>query len=238
MRIAVMSDIHGFAPALDAVLDDIDTEGVDQIIVAGDLVEGGPEPARVLQVLRERAARVVYGNTDRDILAGDREASDLISWTRDQIGPDGLEYLRSLPFSIRVPHSASGGEARRDLLVVHANPNDVDRHLSPNASEREVREILGDESAETIAFGHLHVAYVRHIGATTLVDVSGVGNPRDGDLRPRYVIFSDDAQAWTHEYRYVDYPLERTRQLMESSGMPNWEKAFRRLESATYGRPV
>jgi predicted phosphodiesterase len=237
MKIAVMSDIHGFAPALDVVLDDIDQRGVDQLIVAGDLVEGGPEPARVLQVLRESGARAVYGNTDRDVLGGDPAVSDLIGWTRDQIGEEGLAYLGSLPFSIRVPHKYGDGDPCTDLLVVHANPTDVDRHLSPNASDREVREILGTEPARTIAFGHLHVAYVREIDGTTLIDVSAVGNPRDGDLRPRYVVFSDDEQGkWAREYHYVDYPLERTHALMEASGMPGWKKAFRRLESASYNR--
>lgn len=234
MKIAVMSDIHGFAPALGAVLDDIDQRGVDQIIVAGDLVEGGPEPARVLHVIRERGARTVYGNTDRDVLHGDLAASDLIGWTRNQIGGDGLSLLGSLPFSIRVPHQHGDGDPSTDLLVVHANPTDVERHLSPDASDREVREIIGDEPARTIAFGHLHVAYVREIDATTLVDVSAVGNPRDGDLRPRYVIFSDEEHGnWAHEYHYVDYPLERTRVCLEASGMPGWKKALRRLESAS-----
>ena len=238
MKIAVMSDVHGFAQAFEAVLEDVERQKVDQIIVAGDLCEGGPEPARVVELILERDAQCVYGNTDRDLVAGDA-ASDLIAWTQDQIGPDGLEFLRSLPFSIRIPHPSGGGALSTDLLVVHANPTDVERHLSPNASERELGEIIGGETANTIAFGHLHVAYVRQVGDKTLVDVSAVGNPRDGDLRPRYVVFTDaDDGRWSHEYRYVDYPLEETRARMERSGMPKWKKAFERLRSARYNRPV
>lgn len=233
MNIAVMSDIHGFAPAFEAVLADIHTQNVDRIIVAGDLCEGGPEPARVVELIREHDVRCVYGNTDEDLYSSDAATSRIIQWTREQLGPDGLAYLSSLPFSLRIPHRTGNGGPATDLLVVHANPVDVNRHLSPHLSDREVREIIGDETAKTIAFGHLHVVFERVVDGTTLVDVSAVGNPRDGDLRPRYVIFSDNRDdGWSHRYRYVDYPLEETRRLMEQIGMPDWRAAYARLESA------
>lgn len=238
MKIAVMSDIHGFAPAFEAVLADLRSEQPDQLVVAGDLFEGGPSPERVLQLLREHNARCVYGNTDRDLLANGVGASDLVAWTRDRIGDAGLAFLGDLPFSLRFEHPDGGGPAT-DLLVVHANPTDVERHLSPNASEREIREIVGDEPARTIVFGHLHVRYVREVGEHTLIDVSAVGNPRDGDLRPRYAIVEpDDDGRWGHRFRFVPYPLEETRDQMEQSGMPGWKKALDRLQTASYNRSI
>ena len=236
MRIAVLSDIHGFSIALQRVLDDLAARDVDRTLVAGDLCEGGPDPAGVLQLVREAGAECVYGNNDRDLVAGERSRS--IDWTREQIGPDGVAFLRDLPFSIRVPRPGAEANREADLLVVHANPTDVDRHLSPNASDREIREIIGNEPAQTIAFGHLHVAYTRDVDGTTLVDVSAVGNPRDGDLRPRYAIFEDAGGRWTSAMHYIEYPLDKTRDQMERSGMPNWRKAYDRLVAATYNRPV
>ncbi len=239
MNIAVLADIHGFSLALDAVLADIDRQAVDQIVIAGDLCLVGPDPAGVIDRVKQRNIPCVYGNTDRDVCNDAFASNATISWVRDQIGVDGIEFLRSLPFSIRIPHPAGGGDASTDLLIVHANPTDVDRHLSPNASDSEVREILGNESAGTIAFGHLHVAYTRELEGTTLVDVSAVGNPRDGDLRPRYVVFSDrDDGIWDHRFRYVEYPLEATRNQMRDSGMPKWRKGFDRLVAARYNRSI
>jgi predicted phosphodiesterase len=237
MRIAVLSDIHGFSLALERVLADIETREIDRVIVAGDLCEGGPDPAAVIATLESIGAECVYGNTDRDLCEADAGGS-LTAWTREQIGDDGIAYLRSLPFSIRVSRRSDHIDPRDDLLVVHANPVDVERHLSPNASDREIREIIGDERARMIAFGHLHVAYTRTIDDMTLVDVSAVGNPRDGDLRPRYVIFTDDRTGWSFEWRFVDYPLDETREQMERSGMPNWRKAYDRLVAARYNRPI
>lgn len=236
MRIAVLSDVHGFSLALARVLDDVASRDVDRIIIAGDLCEGGPDPAGAIAMIRDAGAECVYGNTDRDVIEGGGGAT--AAWTRERIGDDGLAFLRSLPFSIRVPCPGDEGERASDLLVVHANPTDVERHLSPNASDREIREILGDEVARTIAFGHLHVAYTRTVDDATLVDVSAVGNPRDGDLRPRYVVFQNEGDGWSFQWHYVDYPIEETREQMEHSGMPKWRKAFDRLVTARYDRPI
>lgn len=241
MKIAVLSDVHGFSPALQDVLDHIRTHDVDQIIAAGDLCDGGPDPAGSIQLLRERNCNAVYGNTDRNILQMDNQSDAGTVWTRQQLSREDLDWLDSLPFSIQIPHPAGApGSDESDLLVVHANPTDVDRHLSPNASDGELLQIIGDESARTIAFGHLHVAYTRQVGQYSLVDVSAVGNPKDHDLRPRYAIFNSrvDAADWTYEYHYLDYPLERTRALMEQSDMPGWQKAWTQLNEAGYRRKI
>src|SRR5688572_2758237 len=105
MRIAVMSDIHGFNLALDAVLADIAAdEPFDEIIVAGDLVEGGPGPAQVIERLRAGDLTVLRGNTDRDALLAAEERWDDRSYqyVYEQIGDEGLVYLASLPFSRRI----------------------------------------------------------------------------------------------------------------------------------------
>lgn len=241
MKIAVLSDVHGFSPALSRVLEDIQTRSADQIVAAGDICAHGPDPAGSIRLLQKHNCSVVFGNTDRDVLNASSSGNGELSWTRSQLGSDDLDWLRALPFSVRIPHPASNPQDNSaELLVVHANPVDVNRHLSPNLSDRELLEIIGDEPARTIAFGHLHVAYTRQVGPYNLVDVSAVGPPRDGDLRPRYVIFDSDSNDadWRAEYYYVDYPLDETQALMEVSGMPQWEKAWTRLNEATYRRQI
>lgn len=235
MKIAVISDIHGFSIALERVLASIDSErGMDRIIAAGDFCEGGPDPAGALSMLQERQIELVQGNTDRD-LAQESRGSAAARWVSEQIGEEGLTLLAGLPFDIRVtpPAAAAPGD---DLLVVHANPHDQDQHLHPDLSDRELRDIIGRSQASVIAFGHIHIAYIREIDGITLIDVSAVGNPKDEDLRSKWglITWNEDARDWTAELRYVEYPVEETLRQIETSGMPNPRKVIRKLLNASY----
>lgn len=235
MKVAVLSDIHGFSIAFDRVLADIASEpDIDLMVIAGDLCESGPDPAGVLQRIATLDAVVLQGNTDRDI-GNKARASNGAKYTMDQLGRNGLRYLRGLPFSHRISPPGGVGPAD-DLLVVHANPFDQDRHIRPDAGRQELQELIGDTQASVIAFGHLHIAYIRSLLHVTLIDVSAVGNPKDNDLRCKWGLIEwDEAeQEWTASLRYVDYPLEETEAQILTSGMPNPEKTIAKLRKASY----
>jgi predicted phosphodiesterase len=103
-------------------------------------------------------------------------------------------------------------------------------------SERELREVLGDTRAAVVAFGHHHVTFTRQVGDILLVDVSAVGNPKDGDLRCKYGVFTWDeaAGAWSVEIRKLDYPLAETEAEILASGLPDPAKTLRKLKKASY----
>jgi predicted phosphodiesterase len=235
MKIAVLSDIHGFSLAFDRVLEDIQSvPGIDQIVIAGDLCEGGPDPKGVLDRIASLEAVVLQGNTDRDLANADRSSASA-QFTMDQIGDEGLAYLRSLPFPHRVTPPDSD-DPWDELLVVHANPFDQDRHVPPDAGAHELRELIGDTEAAVIAFGHLHIAYIRDLERTTLIDVSAVGNPKDRDLRSKWglIEWSSQRRRWISTLHYVDYPLEETIEQIRKSGIPNPEKKIETLKKASY----
>jgi predicted phosphodiesterase len=235
VKIAVLSDIHGYSLAFDRVMEDIRSEpGIDGIVIAGDLCEGGPDPRGVLERIWSMEAVVLQGNTDRDIGHRDRSPASA-RYIIDAIGDDGLAYLRELRFSWRVSPPGHDDPAK-DLLVVHANPFDQDRHIPPDAGDHELRELIGDTRAAVIAFGHLHIAYVRHLHQATLMDVSAVGNPKDGDLRSKwgFAEWSDEAEDWSVSLRYVDYPIAETEAQIRQSDMPNPEKVIEKLKKASY----
>ncbi|MGB3331004.1 MAG: metallophosphoesterase family protein [Thermomicrobiales bacterium] len=234
MKIAVISDIHGFSLALDRVLADIASVGVDQVIAAGDLCEGGPDPLGALVMLKDHSISSVQGNTDRD-LAAESRTSKPARWVVTQLGPDGLAALDALPFELRIT-PPGGTSPKDDLLVVHANPVDQDRALDPSAPVQEVEAILGDVQAAVIAFGHIHISYIREVRGITLIDVSAVGNPKDGRLISRWGLLTWDAaeSRWLAEIRYVDYPLEETEAQVRASGMPNPDKVLAKLRRASY----
>ncbi|WP_368666362.1 metallophosphoesterase [Ammoniphilus sp. CFH 90114] len=113
MKIALISDIHGNAVALEAVLDDIKKQDADKIYVLGDLCYRGPEPKRALELIRGLNTEVIKGNADEWVVRGVRAGEvpekliELMNhereWTVSKLEPLDMEYLASLPNSFTVP---------------------------------------------------------------------------------------------------------------------------------------
>ncbi|HEX7735272.1 MAG TPA: metallophosphoesterase family protein [Ktedonobacteraceae bacterium] len=236
MRIAIISDIHGNQMALEAVLRDLaDQPRCDQLVIAGDLCLNGPRPREVLQTVRALNCPVIQGNVDLETVTrapekGEKKRS-AVGWTREQIGEDGIAYLTHLPFSYRVNHPAG-----RDLLIVHANPLNLEEALFPNAEDAELERLLRglDERVGALAFGHLHIAYARRWRDLLLVDVASCGAPRDEDRRAAYGILSWQNNTWEAEIRRVYYDLPAVIKQIKSSGMPNADKRVKVLQEAHY----
>ena len=234
LTIAVISDIHGYSLALDRVLADIAGHDIDHIVIAGDLVESGPDPLGVLERIVDLGCAVIQGNTDYDIAKQHRHSKTSV-WTEAQIGRSGREYLLNLPFEHRItPPGAHSAD--QDLLVVHANPEDFMRPIPPDASEDELQLLIGNTRAGVIAFGHIHIAYTRDFGDTKLIDVSAVGNPKDGDLRSKWgeITWDAETQSWTTVLHYVEYPLAETVRQIKASGIPKPNKKIEKLKKASY----
>jgi predicted phosphodiesterase len=240
VRIAIISDVHGNLLALEAVLKDISRQGVDLLLCGGDVALKGSRPAEVVDLLGSRCAQIVKGNTDA-YLTGELPLRNygnpehwkhrLYRWTVDKLGPARLAAIRQYGFSYRVPGGAHG-----DLLLVHANPQDMEAALDPDAPEAVVKGMLGGVDARILAFGHLHVAYQRQVGDLLLVDVASVGNPRDRDPRPAYGLFSLTDQGWRVELRRVDYPLLQAATDFRQVGVPGASRLAKKLVEARFGR--
>src|SRR5687768_14077937 len=144
MRVAVLSDIHGFDLALETVLADLDATGpYDAVVVAGDFCEIGPAPARVLELVQERGMLAVQGNTDTDLTTADYhgEWDDDVRYVQEQIGEAGIAYIAGLPREVRIT-PPGGTSPDDDLLVFHANPHDLMQALDPSYTDRELWHIL------------------------------------------------------------------------------------------------
>lgn len=238
MRVAVLSDIHGNVLALEAVLADLAAQGgADALVVAGDLCLDGPRPREVLERLQALGCPVIQGNTDRDLAQptpadADEGHAALLAWTRERIGPSGLEYLAGLPFSHRVPDPT--GETA--LLVVHANPRDLDTHLRPAAPEETILPLLAGLPADitALAFGHLHIPYTRRVGSILLIDISSVGLPKDGDRRAGYGLLTWANGGWQVEQRRVEYPVEEVVGQLRAADPPGAPHLIRQLLRARY----
>lgn len=264
MLIAIFSDVHGNLTALEAVLVDIKAQAPDLVAFAGDLCLFGPRPAACLERVRQEAITAVYGNKDeiifnptpvsyqvQSVIQEKREKSGhIVAWTQTQLSAGQLAWLRTLPFHRRVsptPHP------KDDLFIVHANPKDVQRHIYPPEarqqeiygevkqpdSDNDLNHMLRDLSCDLLAFGHVHVPNIRHWHNKTLVNISSVSLPQDGDKRAKYGLLKwDKHSGWRIQHRYITYDVDEEIALLQERQPPGWESYQRQLETARPRRSI
>jgi len=238
MRVAVLADIHGNLPAAEAVLDDIRRQSPDFVVAAGDLALRGPHPAETMDLLVSSCHALLMGNTDAYLadmyLNGayqEREhwKTELLDWTRAQLGAERLLRLATLPFSVR--YSPRRGQ---DLFVCHANPRNLEESLEPTLDEPTIRRYLAHLDAAAVAFGHLHFPYRRRVGRMVIADVASAGIPRDGDLRPAWGLFTWTPRGWRVQIRRVRYQVRRTTQALVERKVPGAPLLVHKMLEARY----
>jgi predicted phosphodiesterase len=234
MRVAIVSDIHGNAHALRRCLDDLASRGgADAIVAAGDLCVDGPKPRRVLELLERAGAQALRGNTDRMVGV---EAAELfhaedaraVLWTRAQIGEEWTRWLGALPPTIALGDDADG------LLICHANPKNDDEHVWPDAPDEQLERLFEGVPQQTIAFGHLHLAYVRVWRGRTLVNVASAGLPKDGDPHAHYALLTQRPGGWEVQSRRVRFDVGKVARQLEESGIPDLAKRLGTLRRHRY----
>jgi len=236
VRIAILSDIHGNVHALNRCLEDLASRGgADTVVAAGDLCLDGPKPLRVLERLDEIGALALRGNTDRMIGEGDLAALEpedarAVGWVRAEIGPQWTEWLRALPFA------RTFGDGESGLLVCHANPRSDDEHVWPDAYDDTLERLFGGVLQRTVAFGHLHLPYVRVWRGRTLVNVASAGLPKDGDPRAHYAILTERPGGWEVQPRRVAFNVEKVARQLRRSGIPDSKRRVETLRRHRYPR--
>jgi predicted phosphodiesterase len=224
MRVAILADIHGNLPACEAVMQDIERMSPDFIVAAGDLALRGAHPRETLELLLDKCDALLMGNTDA-YLAGtylggayrqkEHWKSDLLAWTRDQLGPELVTRLGQLPFSVRYsPRRA------QDLFVCHANPKNLEDSLEPTMDDASLKRMLSGLDAAAMAFGHLHFPYRRRVGRMVIADVASAGIPRDGDMRPAWGLFTWTHKGWRVQIRRVRYTVRRATDSLHQRRVP------------------
>lgn len=250
MRVLLFSDIHGNAVALEAVLADSARHGpYDLTICAGDLAWSGPQPREAVACLRTLChedptgkgggAVCLQGNTDLFLTHDPVEqtpagkVSDRFQrhreWMLEQLSADDLAFLRALPFKRRI--SPLPGH---DLLVVHANPRNVDDAIQPELNDAAIDAVIGSAEFQVLAFGHIHVPSVRLWRGRLLVNVASAGLSMDGDPRAAYTVLTWAGGGWTAAQYRVEYDVQRVARLMRRCGLPRGRHFAERLLAARY----
>ncbi len=224
--LALLYDVHGNLPALEAVLADVEAAAADRFLLGGDYALFGAWPAECVARLRELDADWIRGNGERwTAHPSQAPDSDLmrgaVAACRALLGERMVADLAALPLTT----------VRGDTLFCHGSPaSDVDSFL-PQPAADEPRLLAGVEQRRLV-FGHTHLPFVRRTETgLELVNPGSVGMPFDGDPRASYALIRDDGAI---EHRRVVYEHQATAAAVRDR-LPGWgETVARRIERATY----
>jgi predicted phosphodiesterase len=219
VRVAVLSDIHGVLPALEAVLAEPDVAAADLIALTGDLA-AGPQPAETLDVLSGIGERAVWirGNADRELVEYRRRKRpslpDRISpWAAEQLRDDQIDLLARLPLSATVQVSGLGS-----VVFCHATPRDDEEVVLVDSRLSRWAEVFGglDDSVAAVVCGHTHMPFARLAHRRLVVNPGSIGMPYGG-AGARWAMLGPGT-----DLRVTEFDLDRAcDRIVAESGYPD-----------------
>lgn len=222
--VAILSDIHGNIQALKAVLGELEGESCDVLVVAGDNVSRCLHDAECIDQIRESGCAAIAGNSDIWVATSDHPGAVEI---REQIGPERLDFLVSLPREHRVT-PARGESPDDDLLIVHATPREIgtliflERHplyQNPLTPLAEARRLLDGARANLIVGGHVHFKQSGVIDRQRFATIEPVSFSIGGDPSAGYALAAWDGSDWNLEHRRTAYDVEAVADEIARSGL-------------------
>lgn len=206
-RLAILADIHGNSPALEAVLEALPE--VDQVIIAGDAVNWGPESVEVLRRIEQERFPMVRGNHELMLL--DYGTSRAPAAWKDPIGFSALKFWATQTTSMRAFMACLPDQLvlkfpdAPPLLVCHGSPRSAFETMYADTSEEEMQDCLQNVSARHVVAGHTHQQMLRQVGNHQVVTVGTVGNPVDGNKQASFALLRGSKKGWKAEFRSVAY---------------------------------
>ena len=211
--LAVIADLHGNLPALEATLADLERAQPDAVVIAGDFVNRGPQSHAVVA----RAARLgfpaISGNHDTWLASLAHGVGRPEGWdspwctparrASEELTPDDLAWLEALPATLRV--ELPGAEP---ALIVHGSPRHSREGMGRMLPDATLAEALAGVEERTIIGAHIHYPYERWVGDQHAVVIGAVGCPFNRDINAQYGLFTWDDGAWRFERRSVAYDHE------------------------------
>jgi putative phosphoesterase len=217
-RVAVLCDVHGNWPALQAVVAEVDALGVDAIVVGGD-VSSGPMPVETLDELRRRDALFVRGNADRVLdLVGANTGEVWVQsryWVAERLGEERLSFLAGLPLDLTLPIQGLGR-----VRLCHGAPGSDELTITRLTPDGRLRELLLGVDEHVVVCGHTHVQFDRVVDGIRVVNAGSVGAPYEAEPAGYWALLGPDV-----DLRRTDYDIEATLAAFLVSGYPKAAEA-------------
>jgi predicted phosphodiesterase len=217
VAVAALYDIHGNAPALEAVIAEIANDGqIDEIVVGGDVL-WGPLQSDCLSLLRGVGATCVAGNCERDVL---HPRSEVDTWCSSRLAAAEREYVESWGLSV-LRHIEGLGQ----VVFCHATPADDEQILTRLTPDDAVASALDDVEAAVVVCGHTHSQFDRRApGAPRLVNAGSVGLPYEGARGAYWARLGMEGV----QLRRTAYDVDVAIELLRETGFPRFEDVFGR----------
>ncbi len=236
MRVAALFDIHGNLPALEAVLDELEGEGVDTVVIGGD-VASGPMPAETLDLLASLhiPVRFVRGNADRELLqAGGGEAPGdegtraeaLTAWAAGRMEGRHRELLETFAPSLTLAVDGLG-----EVCFCHASPRSDEEIITRATPDSRLAAILEGCTAPLIVAGHTHIQLDRTLAGHRFVNAGSVGMPYEDEAGAYWALLGPDVSLRRSAYDYAS-----AAQRIRASGYPGAEELIRECLLVPIGR--
>ncbi|HEY3163738.1 MAG TPA: metallophosphoesterase family protein [Candidatus Limnocylindrales bacterium] len=228
-KVAIVSDVHGNVVALTAVRAALKKERPDHVVITGDHVFNGPDPAGAVDALRDMeasGATIVQGNTDVAVADFDYGAAfpwftdgvpdtfrAAAEWAHDELGDERLAWLRRLPAERRLMLEDTM------LLGCHASPGSqtqgFDSQLDPNVT----LERVSRTDARVICCGHTHIPEVRDLGWKMIVNAGSAGYVFDGDPTASWALIEVDGDDVTADIRRTEFDTMSVANAISARGL-------------------
>lgn len=244
MKIAVISDIHGNLPALEAVLEVIHKQSVDKIICLGDIVGKGPSSNEVIDICKKECDVVVMGNWDAAIV----RAAEMKEEPTNPFGVRTKWYLNSidtkerLAFLSALPHSTEVYLSGKLVRLFHAHPANFNRYFAHSPLEQRLElfdfsEFSKEKKTADIAiYADIHSAFIQTVEKKHLVNVGSVGNPLDTNQASFVILDEYDDANFGIQFMRTTYDIERAIKLATNANVPDLEGYITELRTPKYFR--
>jgi predicted phosphodiesterase len=231
-RVAVLADVHGNVPALEAVIEDVLSQQPDEVLVGGDLVGRGPCGKAVVRRVTDLGWRGVRGNHEDYLLAFRHKRVknhwltapewSAARWMAAELDQATADTIERLPLTV-------ASEAAPQLRVVHGTPRSNAEGIGPWTSRQQVEAHFSEVEEPVLVCGHTHRPLECRLPSGLVVNVGAVGLPFNRDRRAQYAVFELGGDAPQVEFRQVEYDLSRTVRDYETSGFSSHGGATARL---------